>query len=968
MVPPAAAAASVEADAYSGLVASDDEDDQQAAVGDLFDPPDVGAVGVAPGVPDAAAPTPWNAADSRKGLAIHGNRWQLSAESAITGLELSHHLKSTITMADAVKLAVRLGCTPKTVVELRAQIDSGQVQIPDRRTCMGNKVRLDLLAMLYQRELLKRWQTWRYIQTDGSPLKGWNFLNTRADELSFPIEFDDRAILEALQHGHFTYRRRTMVLLTMGYGKTSLVDKIDTFGMQLQHDSRDSEARFNQFRSEVEGLGTDQSTEHLLADAPNLIGDKRQLKASIDRVLHEEIDMSSAEFADSRLLPNAVLVTDALHIMFKGMEYALKKSPCWTEIEDALRHIANFLRDRMLRWRFRSRCCPNAAISALFKSWSSAKVDWDYEFLEKLLGPLTEIIDLFIEHFCEARMQLRNNLVRDDTVEDSEDRKAEIAQKIKKCAAAIEVHHLALKTWAFLFIAKVVGNRARWFEGCDCHAHIWQLKVAHKRKYDIFQSENTMHTCVWKAKRATHMALGEINKIQSEIMDATSAEYERRLRNISADDRAYMVGCVQEIKDGLVEFYTAKFFYFLKLPWSVAAIDGARIGNWHGAVARAKVIVSEIQAMELNGTLAKAHRKSVALWTSHKHALIAFSRGEVKDELEHPRFMIFVKKLALLLTATRWVEQAHAVVKNIMDVSSNITPAMCSANLRFAEHIDQLLSDPLGRAFVAANFYTRNFLFDRFGYAGLWRGMEPVTQLQKIYSFDPVSQFAQNPEAIVGARRFAAAAKAVGDAPFQAAVSGTVKLAIDYLRSVLQEGVVFSLPTEVINLATTTVGMAASCLQAPMPTLVSDILVKMTALVALPASDKAPKIKHDDSRVFRVVKVEPHKRFEMPIGGVAKLSSLIHVRELNVKYGHRASLQAGEFVGGPLAIDLERVLDSLKDEVVDKLRVWAQPKFEAYPIPLGAVSSGEDNLAPIQLDLPRRAVWDAILDMDHVDG
>jgi hypothetical protein len=220
-------------------------------------------------------------------------------------------------MKDITKLAVKLTCKPEISEGVMDDIDKGKVIVPSARRCRSDKVKLDVLAMLFERTRLERFQTWRYLMTDGSPLHGWNFLNTRSEEIFFPKSLDEIGMLEALRCNGHGFRRRTCPLMTTGYGRASLVDKANVLGRQLHVDSVSSEASFDQMRSEVENLATDQSTETGIADTANVVGDLDAIKRDIERVMAEDADIGSEEVSSSRLLPNCVLTTDALHILFK---------------------------------------------------------------------------------------------------------------------------------------------------------------------------------------------------------------------------------------------------------------------------------------------------------------------------------------------------------------------------------------------------------------------------------------------------------------------------------------------------------------------------------------------------------------------------------------------------------------------------------------------------------------------------
>ena len=75
---------------------------------------------------------------------------------------------------------------------------------------------------------------------------------------------------------------------------------------------------FNQLRNEFEGSATDISADQCFVDCPNIVGDLEALAEDVDRMLREDVDLSSPEVASSRMMPNCISTTDALHIIFRG--------------------------------------------------------------------------------------------------------------------------------------------------------------------------------------------------------------------------------------------------------------------------------------------------------------------------------------------------------------------------------------------------------------------------------------------------------------------------------------------------------------------------------------------------------------------------------------------------------------------------------------------------------------------------
>ena len=273
------------------------------------------------------------------------------------------------------------------------------------------------------------------------------------------------------------------------------------------------------------------------------------------------------------------------------------------------------------------------------------------------------------------------------------------------------------------------------------------------------------------------MALGHIEKVILEAQEASSIKLHNMLGQLAGPMRDEVVGWIQELKDGLTETYTDKFFYYRQLPWKAAGMDDKRVGSFSGSVATAAEIAEECKELVANQGMARAHRETVHLWTNHMHTVIQLSNCGMQKLREAPTFGVYVKQKALTPTVNRWVEQAHARVKSIMDDAPNMTPAFACAALRFNEHAIFVLGDIAARSFVAANCFTRNFVQASFPWAGLYPGMQRRLQLEAIYGYGVSSHFRPMTEESATAARFYSVAKAVGTAPHVASLGDETRLA-----------------------------------------------------------------------------------------------------------------------------------------------------------------------------------------------
>ena len=103
-------------------------------------------------------------------------------------------------------------------------------------------------------------------------------------------------------------------------------------------------------------------------------------------------------------------------------------------------------------------------------------------------------------------------------------------------------------------------------------------------------------------------------------------------------------------------------------------------------------------------------------------------------------------------------------------------------------------------------------------------------------------------------------------------------------------------------------------------------------------------------RSFRVVKEDPHKRFAMPIGGLAKNTGLIHVTELtNIIFGvNESEVTSSTCLKDPLSLDLMRLVRNARATIFDKLRVLDNATVRSYVCPLADARDETQGLVPIR--------------------
>jgi hypothetical protein len=460
---------------------------------------------------------PWNARPCKRMKNLKEAEHGVSSETWLRALELAHSSSSTIELADVVTMALRLVCKPEQLSVIMQERNLGETIIPHRSHCVAALKKLDMFAMLWERKRLEKYVTLRYPQIDASQQSGWNFLLSRAEEISFQKGLTSIETLKAMDDMSCEYRRRTMGLAVLGYGAATLPHKVDKFARILMNEGGAN--GYDQLRGEIEGTCTDRSTEHLLNDAPNTPGDLEAITKDIDRMRRQETTVNDASLDDSRMLPNSFGMADALHIVHKALEAALKGSPHWQLVEKAFRAIGLLLSDRQLRQRFRFNCCTTD-VGLLFKNWSKTYVDWEFEFLGDFLKPLVPVLDYLIQFYSVARMQsstIYETVAAGEGDEADADKRKATRKVIKEVGEAVDIPLLKPKGVFLELLANEVDSLGSWFEGCYCHEWLWTSNMSFRAKMAKWRSLNDHNphhpTCMWKGKRLTEVVLGHNDRM-----------------------------------------------------------------------------------------------------------------------------------------------------------------------------------------------------------------------------------------------------------------------------------------------------------------------------------------------------------------------------------------------------------------------------------------------------------------------
>ena len=147
---------------------------------------------------------------------------------------------------------------------LGGELRAGRHTLPSPDTLRMARLRLDMLSIMFERQVFMQYAYFRYIWIDGSPQLGWNWLVMREDRLRI-ARCNENAVFEAWFAMSTVYERRTCVASVVGHKNANLAKKsINTANNYLAES--DSDEMFLEKRREVKGCTPDQGTEMGIAD------------------------------------------------------------------------------------------------------------------------------------------------------------------------------------------------------------------------------------------------------------------------------------------------------------------------------------------------------------------------------------------------------------------------------------------------------------------------------------------------------------------------------------------------------------------------------------------------------------------------------------------------------------------------------------------------------------------------------
>ena len=572
------------------------------------------------------------------------HRTQYSGASLITWLELSQLVRAGVDLRHLLSLAVQVLCDAKEDAAVRNKLsqktNSPEFRVPSERTLRRASVRLDLAKLWHER---RQWAagSWKVsgLSFDASEQLNHMCLCFLEDSFEIPSSMPSSEALRLDLHQRSSRAMRPITCL--GLGETDLAHKISA----LYHQGRTctpDRASFDRWRWSVVGGVSDQGTERLMFDCPNL-DSPTEIHAAAAQ-LAAKLVPTEARNPDTFLLPRAIAVRGPYHILWNAYERCVTKTDAWETFKSRLSAILHFLGWPPSRRRFAETCLHSDKEKEEFGAWPHKVIDFKWEYMENRLADVDRVCLLFLERFNLQRYQAGIDADADIGEQASEaEREAAIASK-KSLNVIAQLQEnpfdFAVEVCMHATFSHAVGTQCRWFTGCPCHDWLWlDSTFSDSRKEMKLQQLIGSKTCAWRGRRASELARGRCDIIVRNVRHAlnNSDAFQQLMSQAAPESRARALHGFQLMADMWCEEVAHKFSYWRKLPRLLCGIYP------RDAVSQSicQQAVEQYDAAVASGSRHTLHRVSLrfldvhGLGTGCLPALIrlAATTGEVHDDL-----------------------------------------------------------------------------------------------------------------------------------------------------------------------------------------------------------------------------------------------------------------------------------------------------------------------------------------------
>ena len=757
-------------------------------------------------------------------------------EVLFAALRLNALLRDKSKLGLAVNLAVQVLGTvaPHHTQAINEYIDQGGLRLPKSTALASGWIKLDCMAVLYERSLLNHSDFKRYLMADASA-KQWNYLCVRETTIRLPLGGWPGKVMDsvALSQVWSTHAWQCTVL---GHGAANLGFKFRNVLHSMLLICGDEE-QLRRFRLSVIAWTSDQGTERKLADAaladqPNL----ERLRNICQKVSFEGLELGCNAALQVYLFPNCLYMPGHQHLLFNGLEESVKRSPLWSSgFSEGLHAMVSMLNSRGLRDRFVMTCMKDAPAfeQEALKHFAKKHLDWRWESFGELLTCLCPLVPIFLKYWSLSAMKGGTNGL--SLIDPSDLTKVDSflqARWLRPCLEMLRVVSMTVNRWS------------SWMEGCSCHEVVWTGKGTWEQKRQRLQSEFGIADCPWKGCRGSAMAAGGVNEFLDDIIACDSSEFKMLLADMVPGERPHVVAAMHSLKEWLYEVYDAKFGMWRHLPYIL-------LGMAHPDMRKAKLCAQIALSEWRTSEQRKVHRVALRFFSDPviSHQLATFADPATNMDLtELAALHNLTLEYSLISLVERQIEGEHAKIE-WATTSGSMTPAMVCAKIR-SSYLFDLLNVEHFKAWANFNWnskYLRRLLCAVIGNEDALQGWSREKALEKIYLYGLGEQFAHTCAPAEALRQWEAARKralrpALRPLPIAKA------LCLSWLRAHMRSGQLLALPSAMVIEATLgrSVEAEASCSL--------DELFDVIAEV-----DDAQDMPHDMT-VFKVINSNPKSR------------------------------------------------------------------------------------------------------------
>ncbi|CAK0867379.1 unnamed protein product, partial [Prorocentrum cordatum] len=648
-----------------------------------------------------------------------GHRW--APHGILCCLSLAFQLKPSAKLSDLLAMVVQM-FYGRDGSQLVNEIRHGRIPLPSSELMRQARIRLDVLAILYERELNKDFKFMRYLLVDGSKQLGRHFLCTREDRIRYPrSEFGNPGFMVRydLNEG---FESRVCPLSTTGEGhSTALKKTFNVTSMFLMECERESD--FEERRCEVFGIATDQGAEAKIHDqAANIVPFWDGKYAALD--------------PRSWLWPFVLFVTGHLHLLFNALEEACKQVSVATGFFSNLATMCKFSGDSGMREKFQKHCCIGRACAGKFNHFANHRIDWRWEFMSPAIIAVMAVWHDVCDNFNAAVMAASETGRLDRKILD------EVARVVGDRWAFAAVAEM------FRMFAAIVEKYASRLEGCECHSWIWKRKRKHSSKLNDLGGLTGFKHCVWKGRQAAWWVAVGLDQMLSDLANPVSKDLDAILSRVDLARKTEILKWVKEMSGMLIEIARQKMQFWRHFPWLVVGVFWGALRSDPADMSWRRPLRQSIdesdQAVAAGRPLGRISHRLLGPEGPCGRELRELNDHEDQRLNDYPMAYAAILSYALAPLVERNVESIHARVSSLGRTMTYVhAPTVC-ARLREPTHIALLQSSEAFHSFCCMN-YRKLKLFDcvlqnRFTTSEL-DGMSSREKLHAIYMCDIDSKY-----------------------------------------------------------------------------------------------------------------------------------------------------------------------------------------------------------------------------------